>query len=185
MREVKGLLKRGVGFTLIELLIVVAIIAILAAIAVPNFLLAQTRAKISRVDSDLRTIGMALETYKLDNGLYVPHDDVDIVRSYIPLTTPVAYMTSIPLCPFASALNAQEGLYGRSYHMETDVKLLSVGNGWPSDPGRTIAYTLYNAGRGYLLWSIGPDLKHNLLSDGLYDATNGVKSLGDIMYPKL
>ena len=61
------------GFTLIELLIVVAIIAILAAIAVPNFLEAQTRAKVSRVLSDMRTVNTALETYKIDNNKYPPH----------------------------------------------------------------------------------------------------------------
>ncbi len=54
------------AFTLIELLIVVAIIAILAAIAVPNFLEAQTRAKVSRVKSDFRTMATAIETYALD-----------------------------------------------------------------------------------------------------------------------
>ena len=44
------------AFTLIELLIVVAIIAILAAIAVPNFLEAQTRAKVSRTMADIHTL---------------------------------------------------------------------------------------------------------------------------------
>lgn len=56
------------GFTLIELLIVVAIIAILAAIAVPNFLEAQTRAKVSRVMSDLRSMGTAIEMYTIDHN---------------------------------------------------------------------------------------------------------------------
>ncbi len=58
------------AFTLIELLIVVAIIAILAAVAVPNFLEAQVRAKIARVKTDMRTLGTALESYRVDNTGY-------------------------------------------------------------------------------------------------------------------
>ena len=58
------------SFTLIELLIVVAIIAILAAIAVPNFLEAQTRAKVARVKNDLRSVATAIEAYRVDTNKY-------------------------------------------------------------------------------------------------------------------
>ena len=60
------------GFTLIELLIVIAIIAILAAIAVPNFLEAQVRAKVSRVRADQRSLATGLESYRIDNNSYPP-----------------------------------------------------------------------------------------------------------------
>ena len=63
---------RSFGFTLIELLIVVAIIAILAAIAVPNFLEAQTRAKVSRVKADMRSMATALEAYVIDYNSFPP-----------------------------------------------------------------------------------------------------------------
>jgi len=65
-----GVAPRRGGFTLIELLIVVAIIAILAAIAVPNFIDAQVRSKVSRVLNDLRTMRTAAESYAVDNTNY-------------------------------------------------------------------------------------------------------------------
>lgn len=58
------------GFTLIELLIVVAIIGIIAAIAIPNLLNAIDRGKQKRTMMDLRTIGVAVETYQVDNSIY-------------------------------------------------------------------------------------------------------------------
>lgn len=71
--NLKGdVMRKKLGFTLIELLIVVAIIAILAAIAVPNFLEAQVRAKVSRAKSDLRTIATAMESYGVDHNVAPP-----------------------------------------------------------------------------------------------------------------
>ena len=60
------------AFTLIELLIVVAIIGILAAIAVPNFLNAQVRAKVANTQADQRSLATAIESYRLDNNMYPP-----------------------------------------------------------------------------------------------------------------
>jgi prepilin-type N-terminal cleavage/methylation domain-containing protein len=71
------------GFTLIELLVVVAIIAILAAIALPNFLEAQTRAKVSRARADLRTVVTALETYRVDWNGYPTYHYSDAANSYL------------------------------------------------------------------------------------------------------
>jgi len=96
----------GKGFTLIELLIVVAIIAILAAIAVPNFLEAQVRAKVSRCKSDMRSLATALEAYMTDWGSYTFLDWGDsrlVMDGWRQLTSPVAYITNIPSDPFGEA----------------------------------------------------------------------------------
>src|SRR5215217_1415363 len=84
------------AFTLIELLIVVAIIAILAAIAVPNFLEAQTRAKVSRGKADMRSVATALETYMIDNNKYPFDWDSRGWPYYLTdcITTPISYLSS-------------------------------------------------------------------------------------------
>lgn len=101
------------AFTLIELLIVVAIIAILAAIAVPNFLEAQTRSKVSRVRSDLRTLAVAITSYSVDNNRFprisyfgAPYNDRfqgEIIYNTLNhlVTSPIAYISNIPFDTFA------------------------------------------------------------------------------------
>lgn len=119
------------GFTLIELLIVVAIIGILAAIAVPNFLNAQTRAKVSRCLSDEKALQTAVQSFTTDRGLMlvdIRDDDTSEGTSRIqnefggvgwnggsgnrnmtavisPLTSPVSYIASIPKSPFVNSLD--------------------------------------------------------------------------------
>ena len=92
------------AFTLIELLIVVAIIAILAAIAVPNFLEAQMRAKVSRVKNDLRTIATGLESYRVDYNKPppTPFAAPNLVLRVMSnrLTTPVSYLNAGIYDPF-------------------------------------------------------------------------------------
>ena len=63
--------KKESGFTLIELLIVIAIIGILAAIAIPNLLNAVQRGKQKRTMADMRSLATAVEAYAVDNNNYV------------------------------------------------------------------------------------------------------------------
>ena len=63
-------MKQRKGFTLIELMIVIAIIIILAAIAIPNYLRMTDRARRSRVAGDFASIATALEAYSVDWGKY-------------------------------------------------------------------------------------------------------------------
>ncbi|HEV3393396.1 MAG TPA: prepilin-type N-terminal cleavage/methylation domain-containing protein [Chthoniobacterales bacterium] len=60
--------KRRGGFTLVEIMIVVAIIALLAAIAVPGFLRARKRSQASRILNDLRMIDSAVDQYAIETN---------------------------------------------------------------------------------------------------------------------
>lgn len=103
------------SFTLIELLIVVAIIGILAAIAVPNFLNAQTRAKLAKVRADMKNLSTALESYHLDHNHYPYFDGGgfparfhSITYRLIQLTTPTAYISHLDIQdPFLKVIPAQ------------------------------------------------------------------------------
>ena len=180
------------AFTLIELLIVVLIIAILAAIAVPNFLEFQTRAKVSRVHSDMRSLATAIVAYAVDAGEPAPGQD-DFWRweglplneankkAQVQLTTPIAYITTLPIDVF---------------HEKTadtsDRKIFTYMRFDSQDNGDYLA--AYETNYTWGLQTKGPSRlqptsnygMHNILArpDGIldvYDPTNGTVSRGVII----
>lgn len=173
------------AFTLIELLIVVAIIAILAAIAVPNFLEAQVRAKSARAKSDLRMLATGIESYYVDWSRYPPDgDDISppnfaIFPRMVVLSTPVAYITNIPEDPFHDPTG-------------TDPILNIL---FPGDPPFPYIYNTYGSRGGingpenfghpdnWGVTSLGPSRKFDSAVTGFplfYDPSNGTISSGDI-----
>jgi prepilin-type N-terminal cleavage/methylation domain-containing protein len=84
------------GFTLVEIMIVVAIIGLLAAIAIPNFMHARARSQATACINNLRQIDSAVQQFCLDKGLHAG-DIVNLsdVSSYIKLNA----NSSIPGCP--------------------------------------------------------------------------------------
>ena len=88
------MLKRdSKGFTLIELLIVVAIIGIIAAIAIPNLLNAIDRGKQKRTMADMRSLGTAVESYAVDNNVYPVAATAAILKGIVEVG---AYMKNMP-----------------------------------------------------------------------------------------
>ena len=193
------------AFTLIELLIVVAIIAILAAIAVPNFLEAQTRSKVARIKSDMRTYATAIESYAVDHNrppreahaqAYIGTNNADVefnqgtgananLAGNISnvLSTPVSYITVARIKdPFQDKnLNtALDEIYYTYWdnrdRAENPVNFAQWGTAW-----YRATYEYYGSWR---MTSVGPDRRygHGFSTSGnlAYDATNGTISFGNI-----
>ena len=88
-------MRRQKGFTLIELLIVVAIIGIIAAIAIPNLLNAINRGKQKRTMADMRSIATAVESYSVDWNFYPKVTDGQVYTSLRDYLQPT-YIKKIP-----------------------------------------------------------------------------------------
>ena len=183
----------GRAFTLIELLIVVAIIGILAAIAVPNFLNAQTRAKVARVKGDERAYSTALETYLLDNNRLPPLPPAWCINvQYVyGLTTPIQYISNIErLDPFMLPITVSCPNWKGTY------TYINYDSYW--------GYQIYphlGIKTAYVINSAGPDGVHSFAEhfpgcykepskcgvqisgnpwNMIYAASNGLRSSGDI-----
>ena len=190
------------GFTLIELLIVVAIIGILAAIAVPNFLNAQMRAKVARVVSDMKAVAMAEEQYRLDRNQYTYDGDCGVGQaehlSYIPLTTPVSYIASIPEDAFAGTnaefQNRQTIKSGLKPVYEYTSRVSFGPEGTPNCKNSTAAFNMMGRQNiEYLMTSLGPNGEQNFpwgeagyrdlgerTGGFIYQPSNGLISIGNI-----
>jgi len=197
-------IRQLAGFTLIELLIVVAIIAILAAIAVPNFLEAQVRAKTSRVRADLRSLSNAQEAYFVDYNSYTncDHGDaMDYEEGFRQLTSPIAYITTIPRDPFGEYRYRGERRFPM---LEMGTGRAGVGpSGTPTDPNPAgcpsdtwymgsagpdhqddteNTHEGFNLATGNYPWANVPDNDQAVAAvlSLIYDPTNGTVSDGEI-----
>jgi len=191
-------MKRQAAFTLIELLIVVAIIAILAAIAVPNFLEAQTRSKISRTKSDMRTMATAMESYFVDSNAYPNSHSFGVAVDPTPinpgslggfhilerLSTPVAYLSSVLIAdPFQ--------IRGRTTASTAQGQLAQANNPTPilgSDPVIRMNSYIYQSFNSQQRYTLPPDgfsnpsqdkrsrtwLLHSAGPDAIYQNLGGV-----------
>ncbi|HOE64462.1 MAG TPA: prepilin-type N-terminal cleavage/methylation domain-containing protein [Candidatus Sumerlaeota bacterium] len=191
--------RRFKGFTLIELLIVVAIIAILAAIAVPNFLEAQVRSKVTKMKANLRTVATALESYFTDSNRYPftthppfwPSSPQEERWKVYPgaLTTPVKYVSSDE--PMIDVFRAAHGFKTR---LANQIMYLPSNNYTSLYTGTNTSVYAAQVNR-YGYWTIrsaGPDtwyqnyfgMKGDYDAGGWgqasYDPTNGTVSGGDI-----
>ncbi|MBN1475376.1 prepilin-type N-terminal cleavage/methylation domain-containing protein [Candidatus Sumerlaeota bacterium] len=173
------------AFTLIELLIVVAIIAILAGIALPNFIEAQTRAKVSRAMADMRSIATALEAYRIDHNQYPAENylgdgwdggfGLNNSVKMRPLTTPVAFITSLPADIFAELGDPMNKIPPVTYHYAALNDVV-----WPNNT----FFQGDNPENRHCLWvlqSSGPDRDPEPWQYPRYDATNGTVSRGNIL----
>jgi prepilin-type N-terminal cleavage/methylation domain-containing protein len=170
------------GFTLIELLIVVAIIAILAAIAIPNFLEAQVRARVARVKSDMRSTATAIEAYCVDTNFYpasftgtksanagLPTGNARYrmtfanSRAMVPLTEPTGWHG---WGKFFLALTTPQSYIGA---IPTDTFAITKGS--------ALGYAAHED-KGWIMWSYGPDADETTGGGGGAGIQNGGGQVG-------
>ncbi|MFH1741992.1 MAG: prepilin-type N-terminal cleavage/methylation domain-containing protein [bacterium] len=164
------------AFTLIELLIVVAIIGILAAIAVPNFMNARIRAKIAHSKSELRTYMDIQQTYLMDVGDLPGHYDGK--EEHCPYVN-LGYVSGPLTDPFMEGRDDLEHFYNHEgmYHSTHLRDPLGINQANP-----VLFEEWKRKGSGYVIFGEGPSLTPTW---DFYEASNGLRSYGRIMAPSI
>ena len=98
MDELRATLRRTRAFTLVELLIVIVVLAVLAAIAIPKFADSGSRSKDSSLKSDLQIVRSAVDQFKTDTGAY-PAALADLTSSTTPGGGKDAAGNAVPFTP--------------------------------------------------------------------------------------
>ena len=128
--------KKKKGFTLIELMIVIAIIAILASILVPNFMRARASGQLTACKANLKNQGTALEMYSIDSHGRYPTTLGGLSSDYL---------RKLPTCP---ATDLEYGYEGQSV---PDVyTVFCSGSNAHSAVGLTTGYPQYNSVQGLM-----------------------------------
>jgi general secretion pathway protein G len=181
------------GLALVELLIVFALLALMAAVAVPGFVDSQARSRTARARADMRSMAVAVEAYKVDFGWFPfsANDAWWLVQSGSPwgtfvyttnlalrcATTPVAYLNAVPLDYFGN----QSGFPFGSYLYVTEQREYGAGKtvnfNWCPASGYGFGSVALNGAWDY---AYGPGLESTVINS-IYDPSNGMVSRGDII----
>ncbi|MFH0793340.1 MAG: hypothetical protein V2A74_04840, partial [bacterium] len=151
-------------FRFFEWIVVLGVIAVLAAIATPNFLEAQSRSKVSRAKADMRSLATAVESYYVDNNAYPP--DASLLWQGA-----VKYLSDELVDPFAA---------GGEYYGRPALKYEVGEKAFDKALRAGIVRPEQRSSSFWMTYSVGPDGR----DDGgeiIYDPTNGTVSVGDVV----
>lgn len=166
---------------------------VLAAIAAPNFIEAQTRAKIARAEADMRVLQVALEAFQIEINAYVtPGTGSDGANAWLGISP------QSPAYNRSTFGQSKTGNTPRSWALTTPIAFIST---YPTDPfapdeKATYGYYVSKDNRKYIILSAGPDGDYDItpaqdlpadtlrwqsaILNKTYDSTNGTKSNGDL-----